>query len=293
MVTGQTSSVLAAMDEFHPLAAMDEFHHFPSYVSANLPSDIVAEIFSRLPTKSLARFNCVSKPIYALIHCQSFIKNQLKKAKERDLPNLIFKQDFKMICVEDKNWRRTRRLNPPFSILLDKAELSGTCNGLVCISDHSRNEDIFLYNPCTGQYNKLPIPKFDIPTIEHSCFTALGFGYHRKEDDYNVMRMIYLYDKPFKNIDSYRVEAQIYSLREDQWRKTVNVPFHISSRAAIWLENEDTLVWKASCGFGQTMKVLIVSFDMSREAFEEVTRPPLLIQPEDCQIEISVLQVTE
>lgn len=165
---------------------------FP-HVSANLPTDIITDIFTRLPVKSLIRFKCVSKSMYALVHNKIFIKKHVNRAIHQSDPKLILKNEFKLFGVEiinDKKLIRARKLQVPFALSLEKVEISGSCNGLLCISDQRCNEDIFLFNPSTRKYKKLPVPEFDVPTIETTCFTSLGFGYHQAEDDYKVIRSI-------------------------------------------------------------------------------------------------------
>ncbi|KAL5769476.1 hypothetical protein ACOSP7_013630 [Xanthoceras sorbifolium] len=44
-----------------------------------LPEDMIIEILSILPVKSLIRFRCVSKSWYALVKSSSFISKHLKK----------------------------------------------------------------------------------------------------------------------------------------------------------------------------------------------------------------------
>ncbi|XP_044500994.1 F-box protein CPR1-like [Mangifera indica] len=256
------------------------------YVSANLPSDIINDIFARLPVKSLVRFRCVSKSMFALLQSKKFIKKHLDRAMQID-PNLILRTDFKLFAVDDEQWSKARKLKVPFGLCLEKVEVSGSCHGLLCISDQRCNEDIYLFNPSTGVYRKLPPPEFDVPTIETTCFTSLGFGFHGGENDYKVLRSIFLYDKPFEDIDSYQCEARIYSLTTDKWKKIGDVPFHISTRAAVCIADR-YFIWKASRGFGRRMSILVVAFDMDKEEFNEVGKPEVS-DPTSCQIEVGVM----
>ncbi|KAF8414201.1 hypothetical protein HHK36_002201 [Tetracentron sinense] len=222
---------------------------------ANLPQDVIMEILSRVPVKSLLRFRCVSKTWCSFVANPSFAKKHLNQATQNNNPSLIFSHCFNLYSIDyEESDVAAVKLDLPFTDFIDRVELSGSCNGLVCISDHSRNEDIYLCNPSNREYMKLPVPCFDVPTNEHTCFTSLGFGYHPAMDDYKVIRIIYLYDKPLKNIDSYECEARIYSLGTNSWRKIGHVPLHVSTRCSVVLGN-GILLWKASRGNGLTIAI--------------------------------------
>ncbi|KAJ8770516.1 hypothetical protein K2173_018007 [Erythroxylum novogranatense] len=255
-------------------------------ISATLPSDILTDIFSRLPVKSIARFKCVSKSMSLLLKNPVFVKQHLQRAISED-PNLILKVDHKLFSVEDEDWSKCRKLHIPFTSSMERVELSGSCNGLLCISDQLCDEDIFLYNPSIGVSRKLPSPYFDVPATEGSCFTTIGFGFHQAENDYKIVRCVYLYDKPFLDIESYRCEARVYSLSTNKWKKIGVIPFHLGYRTAIWLGNE-YFVWKASRVTGQRVTSLVVSFDMNREEFKEIPQPDTNY-PEDTHVEVGSL----
>ncbi|KAL5756370.1 hypothetical protein ACOSQ2_021116 [Xanthoceras sorbifolium] len=260
--------------------------YFPDTLSENLPGDIISDIFSRLPVKSLCRFKCLSKPMYSMLHNPNFIKKHINGAMMKD-PSMLLRTEFRLYAAEeDEKWSKVRKLKVPFAQSLEKIQISGSCNGLLCISDQRRNEDIFIYNPSTGVHRKLPAPVFDIPTIESTCFTSsLGFGFH--ENEYKLLRSIYLYDKPFENIESYECEARMYSFSTNNWRKIGEIPFHIFSRAAIMFRNN--FVWKASRGIVRGMSVPVVAFDLDREEFWEVPRPEI-VNPRQGEIEVGVFK---
>uniref|UniRef100_A0A6N2JZ35 ER membrane protein complex subunit 3 n=1 Tax=Salix viminalis TaxID=40686 RepID=A0A6N2JZ35_SALVM len=239
-------------------------------MSANIPSDVISDILSRLPVKSLSRFKSVSKSMLAFLGDPEFVEQHLKRAILKN-PNLVLKLDSKLFYVEDEEWSKARRLPLPFSLCLENVEISGSCNGILCISDQQCNQDIFLLNPSTGVFKHLPFSGFDVAVAENS-FTTIGFGYHQADGDYKVLRCAYIYDKPFIDIDSYESEARVYSLKADEWKNIGAIPYHLGYKAAIWLGN-DFLIWKATRGLGRAGKYLIVSYDMSREEFKEIPQP--------------------
>ena len=67
----------------------------------DLPQDVVVEILSRLPVKSLMRFNCVHKSWYALMRSHHFITKHHKFATSNNLGrSVVFKYQFKgHLCV--------------------------------------------------------------------------------------------------------------------------------------------------------------------------------------------------
>ncbi|KAJ6921690.1 F-box protein CPR1-like [Populus alba x Populus x berolinensis] len=254
-------------------------------MSANIPSDIISDILTRLPVKSLTRFKSVSKSMLAFLGNPEFVKQHLRRENLKN-PNLVLKHESKLFYVEDEEWSKARRLPLPFSLCLEKVEISGSCNGLLCISDQQCNQDIFLLNPSTGVFKHLPFSGFDIAAVENS-FTTMGFGYHQAEDDYKVIRCVYIYDKPFIDIDSYECEARVYSLKAGEWKDIGAIPYHLGYKAAIWLGN-DFLIWKATIGLGRTGRYLIVSYDMSKEEFKEIPQP-IVNHNDELHMEVSVL----
>ena len=55
--------------------------------SYTIPNDLVEEILSRLPVKSLMRFKCISKAWHTLISSHQFAKSHFQRASQN--PNLL------------------------------------------------------------------------------------------------------------------------------------------------------------------------------------------------------------
>ncbi|KAL8538574.1 hypothetical protein ACS0TY_000553 [Phlomoides rotata] len=127
--------------------------------SLRLPQDIIEEILSRLPVKSILKFRIIVNP-------------------ERDIP-------LKLVC-----WRSL--LNDPFAfdsvISVDRdVNIVGCCNGLVCILEDER---FILWNPSTRMAMNVGNAGFG------KVFAKYGFGYDESSDDYKVFVIITLSCRP-------------------------------------------------------------------------------------------------
>ncbi|KAG6743539.1 hypothetical protein POTOM_052238 [Populus tomentosa] len=124
----------------------------------------------------------------------------------------------KLVSIKDEGWSKARRLSLPLSLSIKNVEISGSCKGILCISDQKCYRVIFLLNPSIRVFKLLPFSGFIIATVENS-FPLLGFGYLQEEDDYKDSGGIPL--------------------------------FHLNYKAAIWLGN-DFLIQKATSMIGRT-----------------------------------------
>ncbi|XP_028113869.1 F-box/kelch-repeat protein At3g23880-like [Camellia sinensis] len=106
----------------------------------NLPEEILIEILSRLPLKSLLQFNLVSKQWRSLIQ-SGFVKSVVPKHKV--FVCAMFSSLYSIdedCCV--KSVPKPNQKNPSHG----DVEISGSCNGLLLILIH---DDLFLWNPLT------------------------------------------------------------------------------------------------------------------------------------------------
>ncbi|KAL9411039.1 hypothetical protein AB3S75_044754 [Citrus x aurantiifolia] len=131
---------------------------------AKLPQDIVADILSRLPVKSLLRFKCVSKPWFSLISDSQFAKTQLKQAKSDCSGNIrrvllttspLQSIDYEAFGFGDgSDSNITVQLGyPGENVPEDDADIIGSRNGLVCIDFDSTN--MVMWNPTTQKRHKI------------------------------------------------------------------------------------------------------------------------------------------
>lgn len=152
---------------------------------SNLPAELIDDILSRLPVKPLLRFQCVSKPWYALINRPDFIKKHLEHSiqtnKERTL--IVKERDsdwplnyFSVRFHEDGRFGRAVKIHPPLHDPERCAQIAGYCNGLVCI--HDLDQEIVIWNPSIKKYKKLPYePSRDLSGFYDYWMPRLAFGH--------------------------------------------------------------------------------------------------------------------
>ncbi|KMT04052.1 hypothetical protein BVRB_8g186490 [Beta vulgaris subsp. vulgaris] len=194
---------------------------------AILPTEIISEILSRLPVKSLLNFKYVCKSWYILIKSPNFIKLHLNQTlisnSDRHLLLLSYNRNILSSDIDvdvDDNHPLFYELNHPLKH--HEIELIGSCNGILCISDKSKT-NVFLFNPLTKSQRKLPPCLKDLGNNHHNKTLVFGFGYDRKNDDYKVLRMI---QDSYYNEDN-NSEAEVYSLRNNSWKCVERMPYYL------------------------------------------------------------------
>ncbi|XP_004289386.1 PREDICTED: F-box/kelch-repeat protein At3g06240-like [Fragaria vesca subsp. vesca] len=140
----------------------------------NIPEDIIVEILSKLPVKSLLRFRCVSKRWCSIVSDPQFAKLQFKVACEQKTLNhrLLFTRndsEFESLDLETP-WNGDKPSIRKLTAALEFAEWSrlhaevlGSCNGLVSVAtpniwDPSTGViQCYIWNPSTGFSHTLPV----------------------------------------------------------------------------------------------------------------------------------------
>ncbi|CAM8918419.1 unnamed protein product [Rhodiola kirilowii] len=134
-----------------------------------LPHDVIVDILSRLPCKSLLKFRCVSKQWNSIIRSHKFNKLQLSKSisdTSRQRVLLRLKPSFCSINYDDLDdfveghFEVISREDVP-PLLADVYFLYGSyvvgqCHGLFCIKQIKWEETSFiLWNPTTRESKEM------------------------------------------------------------------------------------------------------------------------------------------
>ncbi|GJZ13995.1 F-box protein CPR1-like protein [Tanacetum coccineum] len=224
-----------------------------------LVPDILESILVRLDVKNLIRCKNVCKLWRFFISSNRFVKAHLKHSGNNDRNNNNF--GVRRIVISELD-SYTGRPIPSYNwyYSIKKYNIVGSSNGLVCIS--SSNARVLVGNPSIREFKILPNPrKTDIEDIPGS-YPFLGFGYDSFSDDYKVVL-----GKP--------ESVQVLSLKTNVWRslgKLEYLYYHFPTFVGIlcngaihWLMQEPK--------DKNTLKCVIVSFDLSTEKIKEIPLP--------------------
>ncbi|XP_062003480.1 F-box/kelch-repeat protein At3g06240-like [Rosa rugosa] len=235
----------------------------------HIPEDIIVDILSRLPVKSLCRFRCVSKRWRSIVSDPQFAKVQFKVASEQKTlsrrlllcrnTSEIESFDLETPWYADTHFLRKLtgpfeyRERPPFVNVL------GSCNGLVCVATRYPLTCFYIWNPSTGFSHNLPDPGF---SNETNYISYSGFGYLPATDDYKVLVAASDIVSPGEEVV---VEVKIFSTRAGFWKR-IESPFKFyltySTSAALL---EETLHWVCD-----SVEAVIYAFDLVTEKFREM-----------------------
>ncbi|XP_049407832.1 F-box/kelch-repeat protein At3g23880-like [Solanum stenotomum] len=155
-----------------------------------LPEELVTEILSRLPVKSLLKFACVSKSWLALISSPEFVKTHLSlNANNNEYTRhkvMMFERtaytfrDCSVSSLFNNSSIRANNLDYPRQVPCC-FYMVGSVNGLICLV--SQLKEFFLWNPSIRKYKKLS----DRKTKTNFVYSVYGFGYDEFHDDYKVV----------------------------------------------------------------------------------------------------------
>ncbi|KAG2333859.1 hypothetical protein Bca52824_005039 [Brassica carinata] len=183
---------------------------------ANLPMDIVNDVFLRLPATTLIRCRVVSKPCFSLIDSPDFVASHLKRTLETE--------EHLMILLQSDRILRTVYLDAPDKLSdVDHplqtggfTEVFGSVNGLIGLTKSP--VDLSTKTHSTSNIHRLPIEPIEFP--EHSIirqYVFYGLGHDSVSDDYKVVRMVQCKHKDGDG--SYPFEIKVFSLKSNRWKR--------------------------------------------------------------------------
>ncbi|KAK9096003.1 hypothetical protein Sjap_021500 [Stephania japonica] len=246
----------------------------------NTIEDVIIEILSRLPVKSLLRFKSVCKTWQTLIDDSYFAQKHLEQSQRgpaNGRRNFIFLEDGKLHSLDYESWL----------LLQDHIELPkivckhdylpklfawsshsflGSCNGLVCIKTANKGFDLLLVNPCTRTYTKLVTNRLVVepPGVDYCVLgTTFGFGYDAKIKDYKLVSITCIDSVLDCTNQPGFSQVNVLTIGTNTWRRLSNVPYNVGllagelvTGALHWIDN---------------YKKLLICFDVEEEEFKVVS----------------------
>ena len=257
-------------------------------LSELLPDNVVFDILTRLPVKSLIRFRCVSHSWNSTITNPIFITKHLDLASSlSDINNngyLLFtplrnypdpsstQQWTTFVYNTNRTLTQISRFEIPFPNLI-----IGFCNGVFCLAaknDDSDEKDLtrslYLWNPSIRKLKKL--------LATHPADRAVsGFGYHPQNNDYKILRVTFA----IQQVTRKPAEAEIYTLSTDSWRKAVISVESFSGSDSGPNGSVDEVYFPTRLCFNGALHFIafsgdhkfILSFDINDERFREILLP--------------------
>ncbi|XP_074298753.1 F-box protein CPR1-like [Silene latifolia] len=210
-----------------------------------VPLDLILEILSLLPAKSILRFKCICKEWYNLIDSPLFTNLHLNKSLEPNSRHnrALFCTSSLRIVYDINHPLKSTKLYWPSDMILyyRNTDVVGSCNGLVCFKvclhggkarrDH--NQPVFCFLICnlaTRTFKSILLPS-EKTWMNHSL--SYGFGYDNEQDDYKIVVTSSVWMESDRDV-------RIFSLKADSW--SYPTPTRTSSER-IW-ENRKNVIFR-------------------------------------------------
>ncbi|XP_059309873.1 F-box/kelch-repeat protein At3g23880-like [Lycium ferocissimum] len=225
--------------------------------------DIQFSIFTRLPLKSLLRFQSVSKPWNAII-------SDIKKSKETSPKNLLLVHlndglfEFRdlespQIVIGNRQFPLKRFLYPTTLC---------SCDCLVLMKTPMDYNEYALWNPYTNEYRTFVCPYQNGMSTPHGC----GLCYDSSDDDYKVILI-------------YSSFCVVYHVKRNYWTKKTIVSSRVGSlNVRPWecipgISVDGCVFWSLGfLGINQLLRrmSMIIYFDVKSDEFKELPEPDFI-----------------
>ncbi|KAM7488748.1 hypothetical protein LguiB_026232 [Lonicera macranthoides] len=239
----------------------------------HLPDEIIDEILSRVPIKSLLRFKCVCRHWFSKISDPNFrhkreiesilqIKSETRTISLHSIDGDKVVTESFVLPSNDRKYECKRTF------------LSNSCNGLVIICF---GKSFFLFNPSTRYLVKV----LELNYLRYNCVVMIGLCYDASTKDYKVVIRFTHHSDDVK----YVVAA---SLKTKRWVE-INFPFEAASVNAGPMVN-GKMHWTVNEKFkNSSLPQEIICFDQHTNLFKEFPSPQSKFRGENAIAGLGVL----
>ncbi|XP_019439762.1 PREDICTED: F-box/kelch-repeat protein At3g23880-like [Lupinus angustifolius] len=244
----------------------DSLHAPPPF----LPFELIIEILSRVPVKSLIQFKCVCKSWKTLISDPQFAKKHLSTIQHNHhnhhlllsmndtLDNMIF-GSYSLQSIFETSPPISTQVSYPFNTQNCFDLMVGSCDGMLCFAVNK--SCALLWNPTIRVFKKLP------PLEE---YTIYGFGFDQCSDSYKVVAIL-RHEYYSDDESAWVTEVKVHNLGTDSWRTIQGCPSGIPTGFSATFVS-GTLNWLAS-NDPDLSSYAIVSLDLGKESCQELLQP--------------------
>lgn len=214
------------------------------------PDDVVLQILSRLPVRSIFRFKSVCKLWYRLSSDKYFIQlyNEVSIKNPMVLLEATELLDVKSIIVCVDNVRGVSDFSLDF--MKDRVKIRASCNGLLCCSSIPNKGYYYVCNPMTRDYKLLPKSRERPVTrfYPDGEATLVGLAYNWCTQKFNVV--LAGYHRSFGNRADNKFICLIYDSDSKKWRKSISLQddyfTHMNKNQVVFLNG--SLHWLTANG---------------------------------------------
>ncbi|CAH9116527.1 unnamed protein product [Cuscuta europaea] len=268
----------------------------------HFPEEILIEILTRLPVKSLVRFTAVSKSWFFFITRFSFASAHLRHSLEGNSANSVLllrrfeskskKEKYEILNSHSLSLTSSSELSSQVACRVGYSRVVGCYNGVVCLYDdlYSDSHAVTLWNPSIRKHLILPPP-----TIKQGrpLKSVLGFGVNPNcVYDLKVVRVAYERNGDYLDLCALPPEAEIYSLSTGEWRRISAAGVNFYMTDFIWSQ---TFVCGAIHWIGckslenERFQSSVAVFSMADELFGEIMLPDELTREPAANLYIMAL----
>ncbi|KAL8510280.1 hypothetical protein ACS0TY_017184 [Phlomoides rotata] len=236
----------------------------------NLPLEIIINILSRLPVRTIISCKCICKSWLNLVETDEFVKSHLSNS----VPGLAIHEyglkleSYKFYEFEDEldlehhelHYNAVTNFGLPFD-----GRIHSSANGLLFLRDLSvGNTGLYVCNPITRDYIAIHCPREFDQTYSH--LATYGFGVSKMSGIYKVVRIFQ------ESVDFPKLECHVYTLGTGSWRRVESSsPVGYDGRSVGVFVNGN-LHWMV---FDQSNVPLISCFNLETDLFSTPFRPHL------------------
>ncbi|KAJ0924758.1 putative F-box domain-containing protein [Helianthus annuus] len=241
----------------------------------SLPSEIIEDIFSRLPVKSILRFRTLSKPWLSRISDRSFTNLHLTRAHRTALFILAHDESGKrhLLSAPRDGGPVTHLItfhNPDYIVMYAQH-----VNGLVYLTcmkrsnEHRTHVYAFVVNPSMHKIFKLPDPYTDVKDFTRIRYL---FGFDESRNEHKILM---IRDSSLRSM-----EIMIFSMSSYSWRKIHAEPPLGFTWDGLWLNFYHNVCVNSVVHIMLAVSFDILAFDLRTEKFLIITTPQGVL-PED------------